>query len=89
MAFMKDGHVGYVDPIPDIFVPFDTYNDNAWNLAEIEWRSLDQKARYRVNERTWSNWIIMRSPATFNGFDTVGFVTFYLGTGGVYFDNLY
>lgn len=89
MAFMKDGHVGYVDPVPDIFVPFDTYNDNAWNLAEIEWRSSDQKARYRVNERTWSNWITMRSPATFSGFDTVGFVTFYLGTGGVYFDDLH
>ena len=89
LAFMKDGHVAYIGlPSIDAYVNFDTYVDNAWNLAEIEWRAIDKTARYRVNNGTWTNWIPFTGGSFFTGFDTVGFVTFYLGTGGVYIDNL-
>lgn len=87
-ALKKDGHASYYDPGVDKFVDFDTYSDNAWTLAEIEWRSSDKTARYRVNSGTWTSWIPMRGAASFTDFDTVGFGSIMLGSGGVYFDDL-
>lgn len=89
LAFMKDGHVAYIDPRVDRYVSFDTYQDNAWNLVNIEWRKSDASARYRVNSGSWSEWIPVVGSSSFTGFDTVGFVTFKLGTGGVYIDDLH
>ena len=85
-TFMKDGHVSYIDTSG--YVEFDTYNDNAWNLAEIEWRTIDRSARFRVNNGVWTSWIPFTGGASFTGFDTVGIGSVLLGTGGVYFDNL-
>lgn len=53
------------------------------------WRSSDASARYRINSGVWTNWIPFTGGGSFIGFDTVGFVTWYLGDGGVYIDNLY
>ena len=89
LAFMKDGHVAYIGlPNIDAYVNFDTYIDNDWNLVEMEWRAIDKTARYRLNGGTWTDRIPFTSHAPFTGFDTVGFVTFSLGTGGVYVDSL-
>ncbi len=88
LGFEKDGHVNYVNGSNDARVNFDTYTDNAWNLVDIEWRSSDASARYRINSGAWTNWIPFTGGASFTGFDTVGFVTWYLGTGGVYVDSL-
>jgi hypothetical protein len=85
-TFMKDGHVAYIDT--NGYVEFDTYNDNAWNLAEIEWRNADRSARFRVNSGAWTNWIPFTGGVSFTGFDTVGLGSVLLGTGGVYVDNL-
>jgi hypothetical protein len=88
IAFMKDGHValsyggvGYVN--------FDTYIDGTWTLVDIEWRTIDQSARYRVNNGVWTDWTPIVGASSFTGFDTVGIVTFTLGSGGVYFDDLH
>ena len=88
LGFEKDGSVNYVNGSNDARVNFATYIDDAWNLVEIEWRSSDARARYRINSGTWTSWIPFTGGASFTGFDTVGFVTWYLGTGGVYIDNL-
>ncbi|KKT00624.1 MAG: hypothetical protein UW07_C0021G0012 [Candidatus Nomurabacteria bacterium GW2011_GWF2_43_8] len=88
LAFMKDGHVAYFDPTSEEFVNFDTYDDNSWTLAEIEWRSADKTARYRIDRGAWTNWMPFAGGLSFNSFDTVGFATSYLGTGGVYIDTL-
>lgn len=88
MAFMQDGRVAYIDPRTNKFVEFDTYDANAWNLAQIQWRSSDNTARFSVNGDAWSSWIPLVGASSFTGFDTVGFVTFYLGTGGIYIDNI-
>lgn len=88
LGFEKDGNVNYVNGSNDARVNFATYVDNAWNLVEIEWRSSDASARYRINRGVWTNWIPFTGGGSFTGFDTVGFVTWYLGTGGVYIDNL-
>ncbi len=88
IGFEKDGTVNYVDGSNDARVNFDTYNDNSWNLVEIEWRSSDISARYRINNGTWTSWIPFTGGTYFTGFDTVGFVTWYLGTGGVYIGKL-
>lgn len=85
-TFMKDGHVTYIDSSG--YVPFDTYNDNAWNLAEIEWRTIDKSARFRVNHGVWTSWIPFTGGPSFTGFDTVGLGSVLLGTGGVYIDTL-
>jgi len=88
MAFMDDGHVAYLDTVPDKYVDFDTYEDNAWTHVEVEWRSSDSKVRWRVNGGTWTDWIPFVGSDMFEGFDTVGFVTFYMNDGGVYIDTL-
>ncbi len=85
LTFMKDGHVTYIDNTG--YVNFDIYNDNAWNLAEIEWRNSDKSARFRVNSGTWTNWIPFTGGSSFTGFNTVGIGATLLGTGGVYIDN--
>jgi len=87
-TFMKDGHVAYIAPQGG-YINFDTYNDNVWNLAEIEWRNIDKSARFRVNSGNWTDWIPFTGGSEFTGFDTVGISSILLGTGGVYIDNLH
>lgn len=89
LGFERDGHVNYVNGSNDARVNFSTYVDSAWNLVEIEWRSSDASARYRINNGTWTSWIPFTGGGSFTGFDTVGFVTWYLGDGGVYIDYLH
>ena len=89
VSFKKDGNVAFYDPISDTYTNFAAYNDNEWTLLEIEWRSSDKTARYRINSGVWTDWKPFRGAASFTDFDTVGF-DFVLpsGAGGVYFDNL-
>jgi hypothetical protein len=89
VTFKSDGNVAYFDPISDSYQDFATYNDNEWTLLEIEWRSTDNTARYRVHEGTWTDWKTFKGAASFTDFDYVGF-DFILpsGSGGVYFDTL-
>jgi len=88
-TFRSDGNVTYYDPISQSYKNFATYNDNEWTLLEIEWRSSDKTARYRVNSGTWTDWYTFYGSNSFTDFDNVGF-DFYLpsGSGGVYFDTL-
>ncbi len=88
VSFKKDGHVAYHDPILDDYVDFATYNDGEWVFVEIEWRSSDRTAHYRVNGGAWTDWKPFRGAASFTDFDTVGFDFIAGGTGGVYFDAL-
>ena len=88
VGFTKDGHVDFVDARTDTQVSFATYVDNAWNLVDIEWRSIDKTARYSLNNSIWTDWIPFTGGASFTGFDTVGFDGANLGTGGVYIDTL-
>ena len=92
VSFRSDGNVAYSqynNPPGELFQNFATYNDNEWTLLEIEWRSSDKKARYRVNSGTWTEWLPIQGNGIFTNFDHVGF-DFYLpgGSGGVYFDTL-
>ena len=93
VSFKSDGNVAYYDipasSVKDTFTNFATYNDNEWTLLEIEWRSSDKKARYRVNSGIWTDWLIFRDSSSFTYFDTVGFdFNSAGGSGGVYFDYL-
>ena len=89
VSLKREGHVAYYDPIRDVYTNFATYNDNEWTLLEIEWRTSDKKARYRVNSGAWTDWLIFRERDPFTSFDHVSF-GFVLpsGSGGVYFDAL-
>jgi len=91
MGFKYDGTVGYIDTtniITGEWVSFDTFVDNAWNLLEIEWRSTDNSARFRVNKGSWTDWTPFVGAPSFTGFDTIGLMTSSLGSGGVYIDSL-
>lgn len=91
VSFRKDGTVTYVNGSNDTRVAFDTYSDNTWNLLDIEWRISDKSARFRLNNGAWTNWVpftVVTSMGTFIGFNSVVLTTWYLGTGGVYIDNL-
>lgn len=89
VSFRGDGNVAYYDPITDDYLNFASYNDNEWTLLEVEWRSSDAKARYRVNNGEWTDWKTFAGTASFTNFDHVGF-DFFLpsGSGGVYYDTL-
>jgi len=39
--------------------------NDTWHIIEIEWRSADKYARYRVNEVSWTNWL-----ATYSSFSS-------------------
>lgn len=86
VSFKSDGNVAYYD---GTYQNFATYNDNEWTLLEIEWRSSDKTARYKINNGAWTDWHVISGSGTFTDFDNVGF-DFVLpsGSGGVYFDTL-
>lgn len=88
VSFKKDGNVAYYDPIGDVYTNFAIYNDNEWVLLEIEWRSSDNTARYRINNGTWTAWGTFAGSALFTDFNSVG-LDHYSAPGGVYFDTLY
>ena len=90
VTFKKGGNVAYYDPALDTYTNFDIYNDNEWTLVEVEWRSSDRTARYRVNNGMWTDWLAFKGASSFTNFDNVG-LAFVLpsGSGGVYFDTLH
>jgi len=90
VSFKSDGNIAYYDWLSDTYQDFATYNDNEWILLEIEWRSSDNTARYRINGGVWTDWHVIAGSGTFTDFDSVGF-DFNLpsGSGGVYFDDIH
>lgn len=90
IGFTSDGRVTYYDQASNAYKNFATYNDNEWTLLEVEWRSIDKTARYRVNNGAWTDWYLIANSTSFSSFDYVN-VSFILtsGSGGVYFDGLY
>lgn len=88
VSFKKDGNVAFYNYFANVYQNFATYNDNEWTLLEMEWRSSDLTARYRVNCGTWTNWEPVPYSSYFVGYDYVGFGFQYGGSGGVYFDKL-
>lgn len=88
-TFKRDGHVAYYDISTGAMQNFATYDDNVWTLLEMEWRSSDKTARYRVNSEIWTDWKPIFHSASFVGVDYVGFdFAQPSGSGGVYFDTL-
>lgn len=89
VSFKSNGNVAFYDSVNDVYKNFTTYNDNEWTLLEIEWRSSDRTARYKVNNGAWTDWYTFQNASSFTNFDNVG-LAFDLpsGTGGVYFDML-
>ena len=90
VSFKSDGNVAYYDHVIDKYKNFASYDDGVWTLLEIEWRSSDKTARYRVNNGNWTDWYTFRNASEFTGFDNIGFdfdLRDGLG-GGVYFDSL-
>lgn len=89
VTFKADGNVAYYDKQTDVYQNFAVYQDNRWTQLDIEWRSSDKTARYRVNRGAWTEWISFPGSDTFIAFNNVGFAfTQPSGLGGVYFDNL-
>ncbi len=88
VSFKSDGNVAFFDG--NSYANFATYNDNEWTLLEIQWRSNDAKARYRLNQGIWTDWYNIRnkSNSSFTGLDNVGF-DFVGGGVGVYYDDLH
>ena len=90
VSFKSDGHAAYYDSAADDYINFASYNDGEWTLLEIEWRSSDKTARYRINSGAWTDRKAFRGGSSFADFDTVGFDFISPGgLGGVYFDNLH
>jgi len=50
-------HIKYLDD-QAVWTDFDDFTLNDWNLVEVEWRISDKKTRYRLNEGTWTDWVL-------------------------------
>jgi len=89
VVFRENGNVAFYNGSE--YTNFATYNDNEWTPLEIEWRSSDKTARYKVNNGTWTDWTSFGGSATFTNFDNLGFDFDNRNGigGGVYFDNIH
>ena len=85
--FRDNGKVSYWNG--STAIEFTNFNDEEWTRLDIEWRSNDRKARYRVNSGVWTRWDAFGGSSSFTNFDYVG-IDFNLpsGAGGVYVDML-
>ncbi|MEK7664475.1 MAG: alpha/beta fold hydrolase [Patescibacteria group bacterium] len=64
------------------FGPF--FTSDTWHAVQIQWRSVDHKARYNIGGGTWTEWAPVSS-AWSSGIDTIDIT----GTDGVmYFDTI-
>ena len=54
VGFQPDGYYSYYDG--SAFQHIVPYVVDKWYCIEIEWRSSDKKARYRVDGGTWTDW---------------------------------
>lgn len=88
MSFRSDGHSYYIDRRTDSFIDMGTFIENTWNSAEIEWRSFDTSARYRVNAGEWTEWTPFIVTSSYSYFDTVGISIISLNGGTLYIDAL-
>jgi hypothetical protein len=88
MAFKKDGKVSYFDASINQYLDLGTYPDNSWTKAEIEWRSIDKTARYRLNDSAWTEWTPIITGSDYTHFDTFGIGLSQLSGGGVDIDDL-
>jgi len=53
----------------DGYVDIQSFSLDTWYCVEIEWRSSDHKARYRIDEGTWTDWDTTRHTWT-SGIET-------------------
>jgi len=88
IIFEQDGDVGYLPAIGSPYVYFGDYR-NEWSKLEIEWRSFDKKARYRINTGAWTSWDNFPNSGYFIDFDRIGFeLSKNSGPGVMKIDNL-
>ena len=40
------------------YTSFGSWVADTWYCVQIEWRSVDKKVRYRIDEGDWTNWVI-------------------------------
>ncbi len=89
VAFKEDGYIAYYDQSGvGGYKNFSVCDDNDWMLLEMEWRSSDKSARYRMNNENWTDWKPFTYGSSFTGFDYVGLGFYAYGSGGVYVDVL-
>ncbi len=90
VSFKESGNVAFYNVENGVYQNFAVYADNEWTLLEIEWRSSDTSARYRVNYGAWTDWYIFANSGSFTDFDYVGFDFLSPGgSGGAYFDAIF
>ncbi len=54
VTFWTDGYIKYYDG--SAYQSIVAYAVDTWHCIEIEWRSSDHNARYRVDGGTWTDW---------------------------------
>ena len=88
IRLQDDGNIAYWDGDLSAYTAIQSYNANQWYKFDIQVRKSDKKARYRVDNGTWTDWKTTRISYTtaINGLrirKPAG------GTATCYFDNFF
>lgn len=67
------------------YVDIQSYVANTWYEVEVEWRTSDDKARYRIDWWSWTSFFAVNW--TFTSLDRIRFIWKPTTTGTVYVDN--
>ena len=87
-SFMRigGGDIAYVNGDPAVVNMLSDYSINTWYKLEQEWRDSDKKARFRIDDGTWTDWDTTRT--TWTSMDTIWLRMSNTGGSTVYFDSL-
>lgn len=71
---IKDNKASYYSPVGGSYYDFANLGDG-WQQLDLEWRSSDSSARYRLNANPWTGWypFNVSTDAPFTHFDDIGF----------------
>lgn len=82
----QDGTIEYWDSLCSMVQILASYEDDHWYCVEVEWRNSDNKARFRIDEGTWTDWDGICGGA-FNSLSYFGMQAKITG-GAIYFDHI-
>ena len=85
VKFSTGGQIQYFNG--SAYVDIQAYSADTWYLIEVEWRTSDNTARYRIDWWSWTSFVAVNW--TFTSIDSIRFIWQATTSWDVYIDNFY